>query len=486
MNRERRIACGLFVVVFAVYLLSPNATPFDSRWTVYTALSLIHEHDADLDEYLPVLEQNRWYAIECVQPDGTRIYPMERREQCAGGHVYNFYPVAVPLLIAPLVGPLEWGLRTVQPFSQAVLPGPRRIFLSGDLAGSSMIVELILASALVAAAAALLFLFAANLSNWRAALAVALVFAFATPAWSIGSRALWMHGFSMLLLPAGLWAMWRGRWALAGAVFALAFFARPTNLVGLAFAGVWALREGRRSLGRFVQGVLPVALVFVAMNEWMYGTVMAPFFFFARANTASIGLHAKMGEAMLGNLISPARGLLVYSPIVLFSFFGVWLWVRDKSRRAMGIYLAAVFLVHYLLMSSYEDWFGGHCYGPRYMSDLSALFAVALLPLGRLARYAAIPALAVSIFMHAQGAFCWPCVEWNVKPVDVRQVESRLWDWSDPPFLRNFRTCAASGTDQRRRSSSRSAECISVRGMSRTSFSALNFSRPNRSPAPGW
>mgnify|MGYP006954418096 CR=1 FL=1 len=100
-----------------------------------------------------------------------------------------------------------------------------------------MMVELIIASALTAAAAVVIFLFAATLSNRTAALAVALVFAFATPAWSIGSRALWMHGFSMLLLPAGLWAVWRGRWALAGALFALAFFARPTNVVGLGLAG---------------------------------------------------------------------------------------------------------------------------------------------------------------------------------------------------------------------------------------------------------
>jgi len=302
-----------------------------------------------------------------------------------------------------------------------------------------MMVELILASALTAAAAVVVFLFAATLSNRTAALAVALVFAFATPAWSIGSRALWMHGFSMLLLPAGLWAVWRGRWALAGALFALAFFARPTNVVGLGLAGVWALIEGRRHLGRFVLGGLPVAAVFVALNYWMYGTAVAPFFFTTRSNTASLGLHSGIGEALAGNLISPSRGLLVYTPIVIFSLIGVWLWTRDKSLRPMGIYLSALFLIHYLLMSCYEDWFGGHCYGPRYMSDLSPLFALPLLGLGRVARYAAIPALLVSVFMHAQGALCWPCVDWNSKPVELRRDMGRLWNWNDPAFLRNFK-----------------------------------------------
>ncbi|MBE0657032.1 MAG: hypothetical protein IH602_05035 [Bryobacteraceae bacterium] len=432
-------AAGLFLLVFLVYLVSPNATPFDSRWTVHTALSLIHEHNADLNEYTALLERDRWYAIECVQPDGSRIYPLQNREQCAGGKLYHFYPIAVPLLAAPVVGPAEWLLSKTRPLVQWVAPGPRRAFLSGDLASSSMMTELILASALVAAAAVVVFLFAMELSCWPAALTVALVFAFATPAWSTGSRALWMHGFSMLLLPAGLWAMWRGRWALAGMVFVLAFFARPTNVVGLGFAGIYALTAGRRCFGRFVLGGLPVALAFIAINLGTYGSVAAPFFFTARSNTPSLGLHPHMGEALWGNLISPSRGLLVYTPIVLFSFHGLWLWIRDSSRRALGLYMAAVLLGHYLLMSFYEDWFGGHCYGPRYMSDLSPLFALALLPLGRAARYAAIPALAISLFMHAQGAFCWPCLEWNTSPIELRHDQSRIWDWRDPPFLRNFR-----------------------------------------------
>lgn len=76
MNRQRLIAAALFLGVFLVYLFSPNATPFDSRWTVYTALSLVHERNADLNEYMPVLKADHWYAIECILPGGQRIYPI--------------------------------------------------------------------------------------------------------------------------------------------------------------------------------------------------------------------------------------------------------------------------------------------------------------------------------------------------------------------------------------------------------------------------
>jgi hypothetical protein len=436
VNRQGLIAAALFVAVFAVYLLSPNATPFDSRWTVHTALSIIHERNADLNEYAPVLRKDHWYAIECFLPDGQRIYPVPPRGVCAG-RAYHFYPIAVPLLVSPAVAALEWVLPAVRPLAGRVAPGPRRAFLSGDLAASSTLVELLLASLIVAAAAVIVFLFGSQLADWRAALLIALVFAFATSAWSTGSRALWMHGFSMVLLPAGLWAMWRGRWAAAGAVLVLAFFARPTNVAPLVFAGVWGLTQGRRAALHFALGAAPVALVFVGINEATYGTLMAPFFFGTRANTASLSLHSRLGEALLGNLISPSRGLFVYTPVAVFSLYGVWLWIRGGAERAVGVYLAAVFVAHYLLMSLYEDWFGGHSYGPRYFSDLSSLFALALLPIRGRIRWALGVAVLVGVFMHAQGALCWPCVDWNSKPVEIRESQWRLWDWSDPPFLRN-------------------------------------------------
>jgi len=436
---ETLAAAGLFALVFCVYLLSPNGTPFDSRWTVHTALSLVHEGNADLNEYVGALERDRWYAIECVFPGGGRIYPVERRQQCEGGRFYHYYPIAVPLVAATAIGPMEWILRTARLDTRGVASVPRRKFLAGDFAGSWGIVELILASAVVSAAAVVVYLFAARLSGWRTALAVALVFAFATPAWSTGSRALWMHGFSMLLLPAGLWAIWTGRWALGGTILMLSFFIRPTNVVGLGCAGVYALVAGRKQLARYLAGGAVVAGVFAAINLSTYGTALAPFFFATRANSPSMGFHPRIGEALLGNLISPSRGLLVYSPIVLFSFLGIYRWIRDPRLRQIGVYLAAALLGHYALMAFYQDWFGGHSYGPRYMSDLSAFYALPLAALGRKGWIAAAPLIAVSVFMHAQGALCWPCVDWNSTPADILVSQHRLWDWSDPAFLRGFR-----------------------------------------------
>lgn len=447
MNRPWLVPLLLFAAVFLVYLFSPMATPFDSRWTIHTALSLIHRGDVDLNEYEPLLAADRFYATECMLPNGGRLYSIKKAGSCPGGHLYHFYPVAVPILASPFVAALEGGLHLAQPllcpWAQSLPPGFRRSLLEGDLVAASMPAELIIASVVVAFAAVVLFLLARTLTSTKAALFLALVFAFATPAWSTGSRALWMHGFSMLLLPAALWAILRQKWAVAGAILALAFFCRPTNVVSLGLASLWALHQGRAAALRFAAGAAPVIAAFVALNFACYGTPLAPFFFVKRAGTASLGFHPRIGEALLGNLISPSRGLFVFSPIFLFSLVGVWQWLRRRDTHLLGAWLAAVFVCHYLLMCSYEDWFGGHSYGPRYMSDLSSLLTLALIPVLPLlrawwSRALFGLALAVSLFMHAQGAWCWPCVDWNSTP-DLRYTQYRLWDWRDPSFLRNFR-----------------------------------------------
>ncbi|HLE04054.1 MAG TPA: hypothetical protein VI729_05495, partial [Anaerolineales bacterium] len=45
------ISVLVFLVVFVGHFTSGNITSTDSRWTVYTAMSVIKEGDTDLDEY---------------------------------------------------------------------------------------------------------------------------------------------------------------------------------------------------------------------------------------------------------------------------------------------------------------------------------------------------------------------------------------------------------------------------------------------------
>ena len=150
IRKDALAAIAVFVIVLTAHALSPNATPFDSRWTIPIALSILHERNTNLDEYLPLLERDQFYAIECILPDGRRVFPVRSAADCPGGHFYNFYPVAVPALVAPAVLALEKGIAAAQ-----LAPAGsdfRRAFLTGDLVGGSMIAELLIASLIVALA----------------------------------------------------------------------------------------------------------------------------------------------------------------------------------------------------------------------------------------------------------------------------------------------------------------------------------------------
>jgi hypothetical protein len=64
---------------------------------------------------------------------------------------------------------------------------------------------------------------------------------------------------------------------------------------------------------------------------------------------------------------------------------------------------------------------------------------VARLPANKLLTAAFLALGAFSLVVHWQGATAWPCYAWSMDPVDVNLQPSRLWDFTDPPFLRGFR-----------------------------------------------
>ena len=144
----------LFCRCSAVYLVSPNATSFDSRWTIHAALSLSHHGEVNLDEHLPLLVDSQFYAIECVSESKARTHPLARAGQCPAGHYYNFYPMAVAMMAAPSVFALERGLPAAQPLIRPLLPHlpeklqremPRR-FLEGDMLNGAPVAEIVIAS----------------------------------------------------------------------------------------------------------------------------------------------------------------------------------------------------------------------------------------------------------------------------------------------------------------------------------------------------
>src|SRR5262245_54861037 len=113
----------------------PVSTQGDSRWTIPTALSFIHGRGGDLHDYASAIEASGFYATECIEPDGSRRFPLSSLNQCSGGHLYNFHPIAVSLMAIPFVNLLETSMRVARPLLAPIAGRTGRPWASSLVAG---------------------------------------------------------------------------------------------------------------------------------------------------------------------------------------------------------------------------------------------------------------------------------------------------------------------------------------------------------------
>src|SRR4030095_8521599 len=84
-------------------------------------------------------------------------------------------------------------------------------------------------------------------------------------------------------------------------------------------------------------------------------------------------------EGLGGILLSPGRGLFVYSPVLLCSFLGIALAWRDRGDPLLRALSVGIFPT-LLLYGKWINWWGGGSYGPRLLADLTPFLSVCLVP----------------------------------------------------------------------------------------------------------
>jgi len=434
----------LFVGIYLFSGLSRIATSFDSRWSVYIAMSLWNHGHTYLDEYPRAIFPEE-YALECVDDAGR----VRTHVPACDGHWYNSYPIGGPVLETPLIVAAVEVLRAARPLlahfhsSQPVIAG----FLNADYDIAHPIIEEECATFLLACSALMMYFIARRfLSNARAVW-LALLFALATSAYSVAGRALWQHTPSTLLLTIVIYLLLRSEErpalaAWAGLPVALAYTVRPTDaLFVLIFTAYVALRR-RAYLPGYLLAAAPVAIAFIWYNESVYHAILSPYY-----RTPLDGFlprnWPRLGVGLAGNLISPSRGLFIYTPVFLFA---IWSMIRRKWRAPLAPWLAALAGLHWLAVSAYiANWWGGDSYGPRFFTDMTPVFVLFLIPyfedwtgLTRTARAAFLTLALIGFAIHLRGGWSPAVYEWNVKPADIDRHPERNWDWSDPQFLRGL------------------------------------------------
>lgn len=426
------MGAGIFLCVFLTHFVgSKIATPFDSKWTLYTALSIIQEGNTDLDEYQQIVKARLHDSIERID-----------------GHLYSIYPVGTVLMAVPFVFVIETFLKNALNLDLANV-------IHGNL-------EICIAALLVALCAVLVYFISAVLvGNRPSALLLAFIFAFGTAAWSTASRALWQHGPSMLMLALALYlllltesrptaAPWLIR--LMSLALAFAFVIRPTNAIPLFAFTILIGIAHQKYFFSYMLWSLAIFVPFLLFNLTVYHAVLPPYYlpgsrpyYYIPPN--QLDFVPRFVEALVGHCFSPARGLFIFSPVLLFSLYGMFVKTRQKTMTPLDYAIMTTLGLHWIAISLFPVWWAGHSYGPRYFSDMLPYFIYFLAPalksiaaLPRLKKRAMILvfscAVVFSVLIHYRGATSWDVYLWNVAPTPV---ESKLWNWQDLQFLRGLK-----------------------------------------------
>ena len=420
------VAAAVFAALVAVYNANGREIGnYDSRPTAFAARELLLRRTTSLNH---VVGQTPAYASRW----GFIL--------AKDGHYRSVYSPVPPLLAAGMAWPF-WRAGIID--IRAPL-GPALIAKAA-------------ASVLVALAGALGYLTAALWTSRRNALLVAAGLGLGTGFWSSASQTLWqtetgVFGLSLAIL--GFCLLRSGRSlpaALVGVGLALAGTARPqlAPAVAVLLAGTWRRAPGRDAA--LATAVVAVSVLALCWTNWRW--FGHPLGALPLLESVNADLHATPRtfvfglEPYLGLLISPSRGLLIFSPIVVLALVGLPRAVRAGSRSPLPWFAAAA-AAELLLYGSFAVWWAGHTFGPRYMLDLlPALVPIAAVGMAALharpwRQVAAAAALIWSIGVAALGAFVYPNEQWNIDP-DVDTHHQRLWDWRDSQILRCARAPAS-------------------------------------------
>lgn len=336
----------------------------------------------------------------------------------------------------PFTRPIETGRISIYPALPAVLAAPlfAAFGLVFDLGpGGVQVAGKITAALLSAAAVALLAGAFSRRASPRVALISALLFGLGTSVFST-SQALWQHPAVVLFLVIALGALERvekargssdkvGPALIAALALSLAAASRPAAIPMCAVLSLFLAQRARVHVTRVVLVALGPAVLVGIYNTTFFG---APWRF-------GPDLGGRFGgafpESIAGLLISPARGLIVFTPLALIALWGL---VTEARRTSLARGLLAAVAVHFAFMSAWNEWHGGESFGPRLLTDLlPALFF--FLPEGLLA-WPKLSALlgAFSVAIQLLGGWAYD-YRWERLHQRGQGFEAALWSWRDSP-----------------------------------------------------
>jgi hypothetical protein len=267
---------------------------------------------------------------------------------------------------------------------------------------------------------------------------------------------LWSHNFTVIfialsLLLFALYESGRSRVInpyLLGFLLFAAYLCRPTALIFILVVLAYLFFKHRTILLRVAITLLTLFLLFAAWSWLEYGQVLP--FYYTQANR--FGLTSTFWLGLYGNLLSPSRGIMVFSPFFVLVAAGVLLYFPHLKTQALFWLSACWFGLHVAVISAWDMWWGGYSYGPRLLTDVApALVLITALLWRAVSQQSSLSARRIisggyitlgllGIFINSyQGLYNIHTAIWNLYP-DIDEYPAYLYSWKYPQFLATSRS----------------------------------------------
>lgn len=343
-----------FFTWFIFYKTGLNSLPLQSEDilpSVFTSISLVKNQTVYVNEYYQMM------VSKYPQPDDSTLTPFYLRK------IGENYVTAFPLISSIIALPITFFYLIVSPNVTW-----ESVYYISHLSGSFIIA---LSSSLI------FYIFYALLkSSLKKSLLLTFIFSFCTINLPLISQGLWQHGSVQLFLILAVIFYLRNNPFLLFLSLGQAILARPTAGIALVIFAIFLILNKRKKLYpdfdfkywiRCFFGILVPTLIFIFYNNTFYQSLSNQGY----ASQLENSWLGNFPESFIGMFLSPSKGVLIYSPILIFSLIGFYYGYKKHELVKISFWIV---LIHCLVLSKWKHWYGGYGFGYRMVSDVIPFF----------------------------------------------------------------------------------------------------------------
>ena len=307
------------------------------------------------------------------------------------------------------------------------------------------------ASVFSAISVAIVYLIVREFLKTKKALLIAIFYALGTSTLSLSSQGLWQTGAAQMFVSATLFFFVKGQrnknlLPFCGLFLGFATITRyPIAMIALTFAIYFLIFERKRFI-KFILFAMPA----ISFLIWYQLAYPGDLFFHEYEGVGQIvSLQNPITKGIPGLLLAPNKGLLIYSPIFIFSILGAILsWTK---RNKTFIFLSTTIVIYLFFIGIWSIWHGGWSFGPRTLAEITPFATILLIPVLNSRKVWSKYSLKIafiltgllSIFIHFLGVTT-ANNSWYIEQTKNLSLEEShkghfFWDFKNPEILFYFK-----------------------------------------------